>query len=266
MAVLREEDLDPDPIRQFRRWHQEAATDAMVVDTATPEGVPSGRVVLLKEVDHRGFVFYTSYESAKAADLRANPRAALVFHWPPVRQVRVGGAVHGVSRQETEAYWRTRPRPSQIGAWASHQSAVIAGRQVLEDRVAELVERGAESLGPVAQRLDQHHGLQPGPPGDLEAGERRTRIVGATQEGHGPDEEPEHGPDVARLDARADGQAEAGAHDAGERDQGDHHGPVDGQVGGHVLGVHDRRDREHDDRRDEALDRPRRDLADGDER
>jgi len=141
MAVLREEDLDPDPIRQFRRWHQEAATDAMVVATATPEGVPSGRVVLLKEVDHRGFVFYTSYESAKAADLGANPRAALVFHWPPVRQVRAGGAVHGVSRQETEDYWRTRPRPSQIGAWASHQSAVIAGRQVLEDRVTELAER-----------------------------------------------------------------------------------------------------------------------------
>jgi pyridoxamine 5'-phosphate oxidase len=141
MAVLREEDLDPDPIRQFRRWHHEAATDAMVVATATTDGVPSGRVVLLKEVDNRGFVFYTSYESAKAADLGANPRAALVFHWPPVRQVRVGGAVDAVSRQETEDYWRSRPRPSQIGAWASHQSAVIAGRQVLEDRVAELVEQ-----------------------------------------------------------------------------------------------------------------------------
>jgi pyridoxamine 5'-phosphate oxidase len=105
-------------------------------------------VVLLKEADHRGFVFYTSYESAKAADLAANPRAALVFHWPPVRQVRVGGAVHDVSRQETEDYWRTRPRPSQIGAWASHQSAVIGGRQVLEDRVAELVERFGEGEVP----------------------------------------------------------------------------------------------------------------------
>jgi pyridoxamine 5'-phosphate oxidase len=141
MAILREEDLDPDPIRQFRRWHQEAATDAMVVATGTPDGAPSGRVVLLKEVDHRGFVFYTSYESAKASDLGANPRAALVFHWPPDHQVRVGGAVHTASRQETEDYWRTRPRASQIGAWASHQSAVIPGRHVLEDRVAELVER-----------------------------------------------------------------------------------------------------------------------------
>jgi pyridoxamine 5'-phosphate oxidase len=141
VAILREEDLDPDPIRQFRRWHEEAATDAMVVATGTPDGVPAGRVVLLKDVDHRGFVFYTSYESAKASDLRANPRAALVFHWPPDHQVRVGGAVHGVSRQETEDYWRTRPRASQIGAWASHQSAVIPGRHVLEDRVAELVER-----------------------------------------------------------------------------------------------------------------------------
>jgi pyridoxamine 5'-phosphate oxidase len=141
MAVLREEDLDPDPIRQFRSWHQEAATDAMVVATGTPDGVPSGRMVLLKEVDHRGFVFYTSYESAKASDLGANPRAALVFHWPPDHQVRVGGTVHTVSRQETEEYWRTRPRASQIGAWASHQSAIIPGRHVLEDRVAELVER-----------------------------------------------------------------------------------------------------------------------------
>ena len=141
MAILREEDLDPDPIRQFRRWHEEAATDAMVVATGTPDGVPAGRVVLLKEVDHRGFVFYTSYESAKASELGANPRAALVFHWPPDHQVRVGGAVLGVSRQETEDYWRTRPRASQIGAWASHQSAVIPGRRFLEDRVAELVER-----------------------------------------------------------------------------------------------------------------------------
>jgi pyridoxamine 5'-phosphate oxidase len=141
MAILRDEDLDPDPIRQFRRWHEEAATDAMVVATGTPDGAPSGRVVLLKEVDHRGFVFYTSYESAKASDLGANPRAALVFHWPPDHQVRVDGAVHTVSRQETEDYWRTRPRASQIGAWASHQSAVIPGRHVLEDRVAELVER-----------------------------------------------------------------------------------------------------------------------------
>jgi pyridoxamine 5'-phosphate oxidase len=141
VAVLREEDLDPDPIRQFRLWHREAGTDAMVAATATPDGVPSGRVVLLKEVDHRGFVFYTSYESAKAADLGANHRAALVFHWPPLRQVRVSGAADAVSRQETEDYWRTRPRASQIGAWASRQSAVIAGRQVLEDRVAELVEQ-----------------------------------------------------------------------------------------------------------------------------
>jgi pyridoxamine 5'-phosphate oxidase len=148
MAILREEDLDPDPIRQFRRWHEEAATDAMVVATGTPDGVPAGRVVLLKEVDHRGFVFYTSYESAKATDLGANPRAALVFHWPPDHQVRVSGPVHGVSREETEDYWATRPRASQIGAWASHQSAVIPGRRFLEGRVAELVERFADSAVP----------------------------------------------------------------------------------------------------------------------
>lgn len=141
MAILREEDLDPDPIRQFRQWHDAAGTDAMVVVTATPDGVPSGRVVLLKAVDHRGFVFYTSSESAKASDMASNPRAALVFHWPPEHQVRVAGTVEKVSRKETEDYWRTRPRASQIGAWASHQSAVIAGRNALEDRVAELSQR-----------------------------------------------------------------------------------------------------------------------------
>jgi pyridoxamine 5'-phosphate oxidase len=149
---LREEDLDPDPIRQFRRWHEEAGTDAMVVATASPDGTPSGRVVLLKGADDRGFVFYTSYESAKAVDLGANPRAALVFHWPPDRQVRVGGPVEGVSREEAEDYWQTRPRASQIGAWASHQSAVIAGRQVLEHRVAELTDRFGDGEVPLPPR------------------------------------------------------------------------------------------------------------------
>ena len=152
MTGLREEDLDPDPIRQFRRWHEEAGTDAMVVATASADGSPSGRVALLKGADERGFVFYTSYESAKAADLAANPRAALVFHWPPERQVRLGGSVEGVSREEAQDYWRTRPRPSQIGAWASHQSAVIAGRQVLEDRVAELTDRFGDGEVPLPPR------------------------------------------------------------------------------------------------------------------
>jgi pyridoxamine 5'-phosphate oxidase len=151
VAVLREEDLDPDPIRQFHLWHEVAGTDAMVVATATPDGLPSARVVLLKGVDHRGFVFYTSSESAKASDLASNPRAALVFHWPPDHQVRVGGTVQIVSGRETEDYWRTRPRLSQLGAWASHQSRVIAGREVLEDRVAEMLERFGEGEVPCPQ-------------------------------------------------------------------------------------------------------------------
>nr|MDQ3575606.1 pyridoxamine 5'-phosphate oxidase [Actinomycetota bacterium] len=92
--------------------------------------------VLLKGVDHRGFVFYTNYQSAKARDLAANPHAALVFFWPPNRQVRVSGTVAMVGREESERYWRTRPRASQLGAWASPQSEVIESRAVLEERLA----------------------------------------------------------------------------------------------------------------------------------
>jgi len=139
---LAESDVDPDPIRQFDAWHAEAGRPAEVaVATASAAGEPSVRMVLLKSVDERGFVFFTNATSAKAADLAANPRAALLFYWSPGRQVRVRGPVERTSEEESDAYWRTRPRGSQLGAWASRQSAVIAGRPELERRLAEVVDR-----------------------------------------------------------------------------------------------------------------------------
>ncbi len=110
----------------------------MTVATATPEGTPSARMMLLKGVDERGFVFFTNYESRKSAELLGNPRAALVFHWAVLqRQVRVEGTVEKLSEAESSAYFRTRPRGSRIGAWASKQSAELPSRAELERRVAE---------------------------------------------------------------------------------------------------------------------------------
>ena len=137
MPGLEADDLLPDPIAQFHTWHDGVEDQAMTLVTASADGMPAGRMVLLKGVDERGFCFYTNYESAKAADLEANPRAALVFYWAPDRQVRVTGSVERVSAEESEAYWRTRPRPSRLGAWSSRQSEVIADRAVLEQRFAE---------------------------------------------------------------------------------------------------------------------------------
>lgn len=134
-------------IRQFQLWLDEAIAaklslpEAMNLATATPEGSPSSRMVLLKQVDRDGFVFFSNYHSAKAAQLEANPYAALVFYWPQFeRQVRVEGKVERTSAEESEVYFQTRPRESQIGAWASPQSSVIADRDVLEQRARELEE------------------------------------------------------------------------------------------------------------------------------
>ena len=142
MTGLCEGDVDPDPIRQFQAWHGDAGSPAEVaVATASPDGVPSVRMVLLKSADERGFAFFTNYGSAKAHDLTANPRASLLFFWPPDRQVRVAGAVTLVEPAESDAYWSSRPRGSQLGAWASRQSEVIEDRAQLERRLAEAVER-----------------------------------------------------------------------------------------------------------------------------
>ena len=150
---LDERTADPDPFKQFQRWFDEARAkvsplpEAMTLATATTDGKPSARLVLLKQVDERGFVFYTNYRSSKARDLEANPLAALVLYWPQLeRQVRVEGTVTRTSAAESEEYFRTRPRDSQIGALASPQSEVIPNRDVLEQRLAELEEeyRGRE--------------------------------------------------------------------------------------------------------------------------
>ena len=137
--------IDRDPIGQFQRWFDDAITanvpmpEAMTLATATPDGRPSTRMVLLKQVDQNGFVFFTNYHSAKAQQLDANPHAALVFYWNQLeRQVRVEGTVTRTSAEESREYFQTRPRESQIGAWASSQSQVISGRDVLEQRAKEL--------------------------------------------------------------------------------------------------------------------------------
>jgi pyridoxamine 5'-phosphate oxidase len=141
VAGLHEDDVDPDPIAQFLAWYDDAGIEAVSLATASVAGDPSVRMVLLKGVDQRGFAFYTNYDSAKARDLAINPRAALCFFWPPDRQVRVSGPVEKVGAEESERYWRNRPRASQLSAWASRQSQVVESRETLEQRVAELAAR-----------------------------------------------------------------------------------------------------------------------------
>jgi len=145
LESLDETTIDRDPIKQFQLWFNDAIAaklplpEAMTLATATPDGKPSARMVLLKQVDHDGFVFFTNYRSAKAEQLEANPYAALVFYWALLdRQVRVEGSVVKTSAHESEDYFRTRPRESQIGAWASAQSQAVSDRNVLEQRAQEL--------------------------------------------------------------------------------------------------------------------------------
>jgi pyridoxamine 5'-phosphate oxidase len=147
-ARLDESSVSPDPVTEFARWFEEAVRaqvqepNAMTLATASTEGVPSARIVLLKGFDERGFVFFTDYRSQKGAELERNPRAALVFYWPELeRQVRITGSVSTIGRAESEAYFRTRPRGSRISAWVSHQSQVIGSRKLLEDRIPELEAR-----------------------------------------------------------------------------------------------------------------------------
>ena len=145
MSQLLEHEIDKNPFAQFTRWFEEAKqaqplmAEAMTLATSGPEGQVSARVVLLKSFDERGFVFFTNYNSAKAEQLRENARAALCFYWPGLeRQVRIEGASVRVTEEESDAYFATRPRGSQLGAWASSQSRVIAGRGDLEHRFHEL--------------------------------------------------------------------------------------------------------------------------------
>lgn len=138
-----ERDLDPDPLVALRQWLAEADEESqlsrtMTLATATTDGRPSARVVLLRGIDERGLTFYTNRDSRKGQELRQNPRAALVLHWWELgRQVRVEGAVEEVDRRESEEYWRTRPRPSRIAAWASAQSLPVSRRADLDAAYAE---------------------------------------------------------------------------------------------------------------------------------
>jgi pyridoxamine 5'-phosphate oxidase len=137
---LRRSDLDPDPLRQFERWHAEAGGgDAVALATASAEGAPSVRMVLLKGADEDGLVFHSSYEGRKARELAQNPNGALLFYWQePGRQVRVEGQVERLDQAESEAYFRTRPRGGQLAAWASTQSEPISSRDELEARFREV--------------------------------------------------------------------------------------------------------------------------------
>ncbi len=143
--MLLEEAVDPNPVLQFQGWFQQAIAvqaiepNAMTLATVTPEGKPAARIVLLKDIDERGLVFYTNFQSRKGLELKHTPIAALVFWWGELeRQVRVEGNIVPVSDAEAEDYFQSRPRGSQLGAWVSNQSQVIPNREVLETRLHEL--------------------------------------------------------------------------------------------------------------------------------
>ena len=145
LAGLSEADLDSNPIQQFNLWFEQALAadliepNAMTLATATADGKPSARIVLLKGVSEQGFVFYTNYGSQKGRQLIANPYAALVFHWDKLeRQIRIEGKVEKLSSVESLEYFHSRPKASQLGAWTSNQSQVIANREVLEQKLASL--------------------------------------------------------------------------------------------------------------------------------
>ncbi len=149
--LVAEESLAEEPMGQFAHWFRDAAEanvfepNAMVVATATPDGRPSTRTVLLKRFDERGFVFFTNYDSRKGRELDANPFVSLLFPWHPIaRQVVVTGTASRIGRDETAGYFRSRPHGSQLGAWASDQSTVIASRAELDRRYAELEARYPE--------------------------------------------------------------------------------------------------------------------------
>jgi pyridoxamine 5'-phosphate oxidase len=151
-ATLDESEVDPDPLRQFARWFDEATRaqvpepNAMTLATVGHDGRPAARIVLLKEFDARGFVFFTNYGSRKGHDLAAHPQAALLFFWVELeRQVRIEGVTGRVDTAESDAYYASRPRASRLGAWASPQSAPVAGRAELEARYSEAEARYAHA-------------------------------------------------------------------------------------------------------------------------
>ena len=150
---LSEEHAELDPLRQFSAWFEEAGSagsrvpDAVALATATPDGAPSARMVLLKDFGERGFVFFTNYESRKGRELEANPRSALLFYWDSLgRQVRIEGHAERLSGEESNAYFQTRPLGARLSAWASRQSEVVDSREALQDAVDELRSHVGEEL------------------------------------------------------------------------------------------------------------------------
>lgn len=149
-ADMRREDMLADPITQFSQWFDSARAaelhepNALTLSTIGLDGCPAARTVLMKAFDVEGFVIYTNYKSAKAQEIAANPRGSMLFQWlAQQRQVRIEGTIEKVSREESEAYFSSRPRESQIGAWVSHQSTVVASRDVLLSRIEEIETRFA---------------------------------------------------------------------------------------------------------------------------
>ncbi len=145
---LNEADVAADPFEQFGRWWNDAIAaeveevNAMTLATASKDGIPSARIVLLKGYDEQGFVFFTNYESTKGKELMANPNAALVFFWRELeRQVRIEGRVEKVSSEESDEYFHSRPEGSRIGAWSSPQSAIITNRTIIETNVTQYSKR-----------------------------------------------------------------------------------------------------------------------------
>ena len=153
LKSLSEEDTAANPFEQFATWWNEARNsrlqevNAMTLSTATPDGIPSSRIVLLKGYDPRGFIFYTNYNSAKGKELAENPKASLLFLWKELeRQVRIDGIVQKIASIESDIYFKSRPAGSKIGAWASPQSTVIESRKVLEDNVAKYESQFGENV------------------------------------------------------------------------------------------------------------------------
>jgi pyridoxamine 5'-phosphate oxidase len=153
LHTLNENDVAPNPIVQFTKWWNDAMesqvieVNAMTLATCDKDGKPSARIVLLKGFDERGFIFFTNYESRKAKNLAENPKAALIFFWKEIeRQIRIEGTVEKVSAQESDAYFFSRPEGSRIGAWASPQSKIITGRNMLEENVQKYKEEFKNSI------------------------------------------------------------------------------------------------------------------------
>ena len=169
---LRRKDLDPNPFKQFAKWYEAAEAahpklpNSMTLATATRDGRPSARMVLLKGFDEDGFVFFTNYESQKGRELEENPRASLVFYWSALdRQVRIDGTVAKTSRKESEEYFQTRPADSRLSAWASKQSSPVASRQVLEDEMKRLT--SSRSISSTSSSTSIESSPRPSPNSDM---------------------------------------------------------------------------------------------------